>query len=92
MGRYRHRRINEWDRNAWIRGSIPHVVQIAKDERLVQREPHSDNVPCILHGVFVALFQRQVLEQELLVVRELDDQRYIKDLLEPAVWRLQVSL
>ena len=50
------------------------VVVITEDERLLQLEPDCDNIPSILPREFVRLLRLELmLEQELLVIRQLDD-------------------
>lgn len=60
------------------------VVKVAKDERLFQPESTSDDIPSVLEGKATRVLDGQcALEQELLIVGQLNDERDVKDILQP---------
>lgn len=62
--------------------STTNEVVIAEDERLLEVESDGDDIPCVFLRKFVRLLYLEfVLEQKLLVVRQLHDQRDIEDVL-----------
>lgn len=63
----------------------PHVVEVGEDERLVRLKAAGDDVARVLKAVAVHLLELEVLlEVELLVVGELDHERAVEDILQPA--------
>ena len=63
------------------------VVVVTEDERLLQLETNCDDIPSILPRKLVRLLDLQlVLEQELLVVRQLHDQRDVEHVLQPSAF------
>ena len=57
---------------------VLHVVQVAEYERLLLLEPAGDDVLRVLISEAVALIEVDLLEEELLVVRQLDDERHLE--------------
>lgn len=71
-----------------VTGYQPHVVEVGEDEGLVDVETAGDDVLGVLHGELVALLQRQVLPQVLLIVRHLDHQGDVEHVLQPSATRM----
>lgn len=66
------------------RADGPDVIEVAKDECLFEFESASNDIFGVFESVLVDLFKLQVLfEQELFVVGQLNDERAVKDVLEP---------
>ena len=61
-----------------------HLSQIREDERFVHIESQSDDVFSIFDGQPLCVRHFQVFPEEFLVVRQLDDQRNVKRLLQPS--------
>lgn len=60
------------------------IFQVAEDERLFLVKPKGDEVLGIVHPVFQRFLERStILEQRLLVVRQHEHQRDVKDVLQP---------
>lgn len=72
--------------NAWIVNvrllSLPYEVEISENECLFWIESHSDNVFDVLVGKSVGFVQRNVFPQEFLIVRQLDYQRHVENVLK----------
>lgn len=62
---------------------LPHVIKVREDKSLVDVKATCDDVLGVLHGKAMALLHAQVLPKVLLVIRELDDQRDVKHVLQP---------
>ena len=58
------------------------VVQIREDERFLGIKATCNNIFCIFIRQPMAFLQLQILEQKLLVVGQLDDQRNIEGFLQ----------
>lgn len=64
--------------------SAANIVEIGEDECLVEVEPTSNNVLGVFIGKFVNFIEFELgLHQKLFVVRQLNDQGAVKDLLQP---------
>lgn len=63
--------------------SLPHKLKVREDESFVDVKATGNDVFRIFQSVAVCLLQSQVLPQVLLIIRHLDDQRYIEHILQP---------
>lgn len=62
---------------------LPHKLQVIEYEGLIQVKAHGNNILCILTGQFDCVLDFQIFPQGLLVVRQLNNQRYIESFLQP---------
>lgn len=65
--------------------SLPHIVKVREDERLVDIKTTGNDVFGVLHSKAVALFYCQILPQVLFIVSHLNHQRDVKNILQPPV-------
>lgn len=70
---------------------LPHVVQIRKDEGLVDIKTTGDDVFSILHSVSITVFLWEIFPQVFLIIGHLDDQRNIEYVLKPSTTQRQKS-
>lgn len=65
--------------------SLPHIVKVREDERLVDIKTTGNDVFGVLQSKAVALFYCQILPQVLFIVSHLNHQRDVKNILQPPV-------
>ena len=66
-----------------VRVQFPDVIEVREQERALRVETARDDVARVLIAQAVRRLERQVLPQELLVVRELNDERRLEGRLQP---------